>query len=65
MYTDLVSIILLFTWFYHIFLVDRLTNLVNTADRRIEEAQQSGEGKVDKLISNMFHTFINIISKQY
>lgn len=34
----------------HIFLVDRLTNLVNTADHRIEEAKQSGEGKIDKLV---------------
>ncbi|XP_015431818.1 PREDICTED: thyroid receptor-interacting protein 11-like [Dufourea novaeangliae] len=34
--------------------VDRLTNLVNTADQRIEEAKQSGEGKVDKtLIKNL------------
>lgn len=35
--------------------VDRLTNLVNTADHKIEEAKQSGEGKVDKtLIKNLF-----------
>ncbi|XP_053975196.1 thyroid receptor-interacting protein 11-like isoform X1 [Hylaeus volcanicus] len=34
--------------------VDRLANLVNTADQRIEEAKQSGEGKVDKtLIKNL------------
>ncbi|XP_033323487.2 uncharacterized protein LOC117218876 isoform X1 [Megalopta genalis] len=34
--------------------VDRLTNLVTTADQRIEEARQSGEGKVNKsLIKNI------------
>lgn len=44
---------------YHAFIVDRLTNLVNTADQRIEEAKQSGEGKVDKLV------FISYIYKYY
>ncbi|XP_076236768.1 uncharacterized protein LOC143180717 isoform X2 [Calliopsis andreniformis] len=40
--------------------VDRLTNLVNTADHRIEEAKQSGEGKVDKtLIKNLFLGYLS------
>ncbi|KOX74093.1 Thyroid receptor-interacting protein 11 [Melipona quadrifasciata] len=40
--------------------VDRLTNLVNTADRRIEEAQQSGEGKVDKtLVKNLLLGYLS------
>ncbi|KOC70257.1 Thyroid receptor-interacting protein 11 [Habropoda laboriosa] len=40
--------------------VDRLTNLVNTADRRIEEAKQSGEGKVDKtLVKNLLLGFLS------
>lgn len=40
--------------------VDRLTNLVNTADQRIEEAKQSGEGKVDKtLIKNLLLGYLS------
>ncbi|XP_029054382.2 thyroid receptor-interacting protein 11-like [Osmia bicornis bicornis] len=40
--------------------VDRLSNLVNTADRRIEEAKQSGEGKVDKtLIKNLLLGYLS------
>ncbi|XP_076675456.1 uncharacterized protein LOC143372793 isoform X2 [Andrena cerasifolii] len=40
--------------------VDRLTNLVNTADHRIDEAKQSGEGKVDKtLIKNLFLGYLS------
>lgn len=40
--------------------VDQLTNLVNTADRRIEEAQQSGEGKVDKtLVKNLLLGYLS------
>ncbi|CAK9818779.1 Thyroid receptor-interacting protein 11 [Anthophora plagiata] len=40
--------------------VDRLTNLVDTTDRRIEEAKQSGEGKVDKtLVKNLLLGFLS------
>ncbi|CAK9826433.1 Thyroid receptor-interacting protein 11 [Anthophora retusa] len=40
--------------------VDRLTNLVNTADRRIEEAKQNGEEKVDKtLVKNLLLGFLS------
>ncbi|XP_031836295.2 uncharacterized protein LOC116428606 isoform X1 [Nomia melanderi] len=40
--------------------VDRLTNLVATADQRVEEARQSGEGKVDKtLIKNLFLGYLS------
>ncbi|XP_033310393.1 thyroid receptor-interacting protein 11-like isoform X2 [Bombus bifarius] len=40
--------------------VDRLTNLVNTADHRIEEAKQSGEGKIDKtLIKNLLLGYLS------
>ncbi|KAG7206748.1 hypothetical protein KM043_000671 [Ampulex compressa] len=40
--------------------VERLAELVNTADRRIEEAQESGEGKVDKtLIKNLFLGYLS------
>lgn len=49
--TNFVFITLFLIMIYHVFIVDRLTNLVNTADQRIEEAKQSGEGKVDKLVS--------------
>ncbi|CAK9803880.1 Thyroid receptor-interacting protein 11 [Anthophora quadrimaculata] len=40
--------------------VDRLTNLVDTADRRIEEAKQTGEEKVDKtLVKNLLLGFLS------
>ncbi|XP_076620266.1 uncharacterized protein LOC143341307 isoform X2 [Colletes latitarsis] len=39
--------------------VDRLTNLVNTADHRIEEAKQSEEGQIDKtLVKNLFLSYL-------
>ncbi|KAK0098968.1 hypothetical protein PV326_011992 [Microctonus aethiopoides] len=39
--------------------VAKLTELVNTAEQRIEEAKQSGEGKVDKsLIKNLLLGFL-------
>lgn len=40
--------------------VERLTELVNTADHRIEEAMQSGVGKVDKnLIKNLLLGYLS------
>ncbi|XP_026668003.1 thyroid receptor-interacting protein 11-like isoform X2 [Ceratina calcarata] len=40
--------------------VDRLSNLVNTADNRIQEARQSGEGKVDKtLVKNLLLGYLS------
>lgn len=34
-----------------LFSVSKLTELVNTAEQRIQEAQMSGEGKVDKYVA--------------